>query len=602
MIKKKFTPFASLKKEINWNVQEIPFMPEKSKNSSLKFGLIGTERLYRGLSYEGDMFFLSEDNWKITLKYEKLDFILVESCFESVTGEWSLALTDPNFANNDLYQLIVSAKRYNIPTIYWLTVDYQYHELFSKIVYYFDYIFCADPRETEILKNLGIQAETLLPAVQPAIYNGITEYPGKDVNRIPGICDGLADVIKNWDKFGDFYKELLDFNINFFDSFNQIWESKLNSLINNYENILGKISFFSRVFLFKKANIYCDFSNRETSRTERQWQVLEAAASRLPIIILGNLDQEDILNRFSWNENNERSFFIELIRHQKDELYRERIAQKTWREVVSQYTFANRMKTIAEKLDVCHSWKQSPSAALVTPSKRPEFFDRAKENFINMKYPNKEWVFVFNGPYKEFPTLKKKVESIKNAKAVYVPVELHAGACLNVGFQYATSDYVYRMDDDDFYGSNYLTDNQLYLRVMDYVNTGKIFKYFYIKEEYSNYVYSRNVKMFNFYRPSAIQISQFPNNFSILCGASQGGFKEFMLENKYSFSCYGSVDLDWLFFLKENSCNKRALVTDDLNLVVERRMDNSHTWNADINKMSNNSIAYISKINEVSET
>jgi len=101
-LKKRHTPMASLGREVNWHTDEKAYFPEKEKNSSLSFGLISDERLYRGLDYEGDMHYLTEDNWRVILKYTQLDFVMIESSLETTTADWQMALTDPDFENTEL--------------------------------------------------------------------------------------------------------------------------------------------------------------------------------------------------------------------------------------------------------------------------------------------------------------------------------------------------------------------------------------------------------------------------------------------------------------------------------------------------------------------
>lgn len=585
VMKKQHTPMASLQREVSWYSDEKPFMPEKDKNSSLKFGLIADERLYRGLEYEGDMHFLTEENWYYTIKYNRLDFILIESSLDTATGDWSMALTDPLFESTELYQLLQVAKEQNIPTIYWFTLDHEYHELFSPVAKYFDYVFCADPKETDKLKNMGIDAETLLPAVQPAIYNAITEYDGKQVERIPAVCDGLVDVLQTWNEKQELYKDLSEFGVKFFDSRNQIWQSKVNDLEIASENLLATISFESKLALFKKANLYIDFSNRTTTRTARVWEAMEAAACRLPVIIHGKVE-EDILETFTRHETIDNFFLIELVRHQKDELYRERAAQKAWREVVGNHTFSNRIQNICKKIDKEHDWNEWPSATLVTPSYRADFFKRVKENFEKINYPNKEWVFVFNGPYNEYNRIKAEMLGVENAKTIYVPSELHAGASLNAGITHAISKYVYRMDDDDIYGENYLLDIQLYLRSSNIDVVGKIFKYFYMKDNHEETLFARDIKNFSFNRPTFLTAENLPD-FALICGATQGLHHEFDNNNIYSMKNFAGVDSALLNYLKEIKKDIKILVLDDLNFVVERRNDKSHTWNVNMNQIMN---------------
>jgi len=590
---------SSIESEVSWYPEEEPFYPKKSHNSDLKIALISGDRLYRALQYEGTILSLTEENWTYVLKYAKPDFVLVEPCLETATGDWRMMLTEPGLNRSQLPNLIETANQLGIPTVCWVTSDYEYLELYFSTIIMFDYVFCADDRAVPELKERGVFSEVLYPAVQPAIYNSIIEYRNKSIERVSGVCDGLVDIISSWKDLKSVCSEMVKLGIVFFDSVNEIWQSKIQNIDLPTENILGTLGFEARLSLLKQANIYCSLNDGQTTRTALQWQALEAAACRVPVLSIKRSDSDDFIASFAHCEKEVDFFLLELMRHQKDNLYRERIAQKTWRSVVDNHCFSNRIDTICKRLGINHSWSEYPSAALITPTYRLEYIDRAKNNYESMVYPNKEWVIVFNGKVSELGRVKQKIHDIPNATLIYVPRELHAGPCMNLGIQKATSDYVFRMDDDDYYGPNYLLDSMLHTRIVDYDISGKVFKFFVVEEQYPNTVFSRQPKMFDFSRPAICTMDKFPA-FSFLCGASQGGRRDFMINNPYPNFNYGAVDTCWLDFLREKSDeNVSALVLDDFNFVVDRRLDDSHTWKVDMEQIINNSSCDISNMIEV---
>jgi len=597
--KKDPKPHASLEREVNWYPEEEPFYPKKTKNSSLRIALICGDRLYRGLQYEGTILTLTEDNWTYNLKYGKPDFVLIEPCLETATGDWRMELTEHGLTDSQLPSLIEAAKQLGIPTVCWFTSDYEYIELYFSTIELFDYVFCADDRAISVLKGQGLMAELLYPAVQPAIYNRIAEYRNNSIEQISSVCDGLVDIIGTWKDLKPFCLEMVKMGGVFFDSVNDIWQSKIQNIDLPLDNILGTLGFEARLSLLKQANTYCSLNNSQTSRTARQWQAVEAAACRVPVLCKEDSDNNDFIASFAHCEKESDLFLLELMRHQKDNLYRERKAQKTWRSVVNNHCFSNRINTICKRLSINHDWFEYPSAALITPTYRLEHIARAKNNYDAMDYPNKEWVVVFNGNLSELERVKEQIHDAPNTSLIYIPRELHAGPCMNIGIQKAVSDYVFRMDDDDYYGPNYLLDTILHTRIVDYDISGKVFKYFVVKEQFPDAVFSRQPKMFDFSRPAICTMDKFPA-FSFLCGASQGGRRDFMINNPYPNYNYGAVDTCWLDSMREKSDeNVIALVLDDFNFVVDRRLDDSHTWKVDMSQILNNSSSEISKMTEV---
>ena len=89
------------------------------------------------------------------------------------------------------------------------------------------------------------------------------------------------------------------------------------------------------------------------------------------------------------------------------------------------------------------------------------------KTYEQQTYPNKELVLVFNGP--EAPSYKELgLNRIRNdVKIANVPGEMFAGACLNHGISIAEGEYCLRIDDDDYYGANYILDMILQAKSID---------------------------------------------------------------------------------------------------------------------------------------
>ena len=180
-------------------VPPVPdFEPIKKKlNSSLKIAAIVDERLYQGVRNEGDLFLLTPDNWKYVLKYGEIDFLLVESCWKTVTGHWYLGQSVHVENNEKLLKIISFAKKNAIPTVFWNTQDHLYHTHYNQFAKNFDYVFCADHVECHLLKKEGIKAEWLPPSIQPAIHNGFIQHdPNCAKFSIDTLYDGYTDIYR----------------------------------------------------------------------------------------------------------------------------------------------------------------------------------------------------------------------------------------------------------------------------------------------------------------------------------------------------------------------------------------------------------------------
>ena len=596
--RKPLTPERSLAKQLSWLPEKNESFP-KSPNSSLTIALIAGERVYWSMQHEGKILSLTEANWPWVFKYGGVDLLLIESCAETATGDWFMAQTAPDLEGSAFGIMVKAARQRNIPVAYWFTLDKDYLPQFQSAIEWMGGAFCADDRVVESLKEQSIQASYLPPAVQPALFTKLNQYtPEKrELKRL--VCDDLVDVIQSWEGRESFYKDVQEFGGNFYDSRNQVWNTKTKKLELKPERLLGTVDLHSRAALFKESRTLGILKSASRTRTDMKWSVVEAAASHMTILLEAGVDVGEFA-ALCLLPGNQDQFFVELIRHDKDNLYYERVAQKAWREALMKHTYSHRLRTICQQLGLKHGWVEYPSAAMVTPSYRKKFLERAKESFTRQTYPNKHWVMVFNGPKDEFAGIKTEVEKVESSQTIYVPPELHAGPCLNAGIQAAPAKYVFRMDDDDYYGGNYLLDMILYSKAVSFDVIGKVFRSFSMEEEFPNNVFYRTTKQIDFNKPSICQAGKLPETVSFLAGCTQGGVKKFMTIHPYPEKNFGSVDSQWLDILKENSKESLVLCADDFNLVVDRRSVGDHTWAADMNQFMKNSKKMPHEVSKVS--
>lgn len=578
-IRRPLTPERSLSKQLSWLPGKTESFP-KSANASLTIGLIAGDRLYWSLQPEGTVLALTESNWQWVLKHGDIDLVLIESSSETATGDWFMAQTAPDLEQSLIGQMVQAAQAYKIPVAYWFTLDEQYLPLYQPMIDWMSHVFCADNRVVEALESQGKRTTYLPPAVQPALFTKLNQYTPEKGKLYRVVSDDLVDVIQSWEGRESFYHDLQEFGCHFYDSRNQVWNTKTKKLDLKAEHLLGTVDLQARAALFKEARTLAVLKSGSRTRTDMQWSIVEAAASHMTVIREPGLDVGDF-ESLCLQPCNRDQFFVELVRHDKDPLYYERLAQKTWRAALMEHTYSHRLRKLCETLQLKHDWVEFPSAAMVTPSYRKKFFERAKQSFTCQTYPNKHWVMVFNGPHEVFSEVKVETEKVEGSQAIYVPSELHAGPCMNAGIQKAPAQYVFRMDDDDYYGANYLLDMMLYRLIVDFDVIGKTFRYFALEEKYPSKTFYRGAERIGFQKPSFCFSSELPAGVVLLAGCSQGGRKVFFSKYPYPSRNYGSVDSQWLADLKEN-CKAHILCVDDFNMVVDRRLGNDHTWSADM--------------------
>lgn len=101
-----------------------------------------------------------------------------------------------------------------------------------------------------------------------------------------------------------------------------------------------------------------------------------------------------------------------------------------------------------------HNKQIVPKVSVVLPTfNRPYFLDIAVELFNNQDYPFKELIIVDDS--KE----QCRDYSSENIKHYHLNERMLLGKKMNWGIKKSVGDYIFKMDDDDFYGNSFISEN-----------------------------------------------------------------------------------------------------------------------------------------------
>lgn len=566
-----------------WTPPAPPWKPlRKTSNSSLRLACVVEDRLFHGLRYEGELMLLTPQNWKEALKYGKPDMLIMESIWGgTATGHWHMGQCISSAERDEQLEIIFLARKLSIPTVYWITKGHEYHEHYKDFATYFEYVFCADPKEAEMLRAESVKAEVLFPCVQPALYNPFRIFDHYDAFNIDVLFDGWADLDRMTDQLEVLNKVKL-YGLSIIESRYQMFKNRMDVMPEYKECILGCVTPQSRILSLKYARAYITLDQTLSTRTTQQWMTLDALASRVPVVHHGSLIEGDMREGIVIECPQEMEFLLEFVRFQEDDLYRQRVAHLGWRNACKHHTFAHRAQTICKRIGIKHDWEEYPKASIITPTFRRDMLPRCLETFERQTYSNKELIVVFNGNTLLLPKELGVIELRDDIQIINVPGDLFAGACLNHGHLYAQGEYCFRIDDDDYYGPNYILDMMLHARCIDADFFGKPPAPIVFEDE--NTVYARK---------SIPPLSIVPQELLIdgrvwLGGNSIAGSNRFFKGTQYQDALYGAADSALMYNLNPDHTNVCAIM-DDLNLVAERRMDQStHTWKIEPTKLKSN--------------
>jgi glycosyltransferase involved in cell wall biosynthesis len=417
--------------------------------------------------------------------------------------------------HKSLCEVVRTAQRLSIPTVLWNTKDYLYHEHYKDFAQHFEQVFCADPREAEILGKENIDAEILLPCVQPAIHNPYRTFEAKDRFSHDVIWDGWSDLFRKGCPIGVNRLRSLGANVHIIESRSRYMK---NHLIDN--NILGCVTYKELITILKFSNYVLMPEPTMDTQTSRIWRALEQAATGPVVFFYGTKTEHSNLDNIVIyvNNLNIQSVYRELS---GDELLRRKYAIIARRNIYNDHTYSHRVRNICQKLGIHHDWEEYPSVSIIIATYRPHLKQNCIETYDKQIYKNKELILLchYNEP-QDFEIDSALNDSIREC---YMPHDLPIGKVLAYGAKAARGDYAVRMDDDDMYGKFYLQDAMFVPRMFDVEIWGKPPGFFYSEKDDATYLRRQSAQ-----QECIIKSDDFMRSGIALAGNSIFGTKSFL--------------------------------------------------------------------------
>lgn len=102
--------------------------------------------------------------------------------------------------------------------------------------------------------------------------------------------------------------------------------------------------------------------------------------------------------------------------------------------------------------------KQQSGVSLIVPTNKAKYMENIFENFDRMAYKRKEMIILLNNNKLLLENYKNRANHYDNVRIYQLDESKTLGECLNYGIEQAKYDFIGKIDDDDYYGENYLID------------------------------------------------------------------------------------------------------------------------------------------------
>lgn len=543
--------------------------------------VIADEFTEQAFAHEWTVVTATPATWQKVIDREAPSMVFIESAWEATGGAWKYHLVGPSAPRPAVVELARYCKGLGVPTVFWNKEDPPHFEDFLDTAKLFDFVFTTDgDKVSEYKRRLGHNRVGTLPfAAQPAIHNPA---------RI-GTLDRDRDVVFGGMYFRDKYPErrkqleiLLPaaqkFGLDIF-SRNDGVDPKYRFPERYASAVRPGIPYSQMLSAYHAYKVVINVNSVINSSSMCARRVFEATACGAAVVTTPT----DAIKRFFGDDtltliDDEKTAFDYMRTLLRSDELRERRIHLAQRRIWENDTYTHRAREVMEAVGL-EIGPQSDSCSVVVCTNRPDHVGTIAENVARQNIGNLELIVVthgFTAEPEDFLSCEGS-ERIAHLALIEADASSTLGANLNRGFEAATGDYVFRMDDDDFYGENYVRDQLNAIKFSGAALVGKAETYIYFEEANATFLTfpGKSHRYTDFVR-----------------GATFAGPRKTFAELKFKEQRLGE---DSNFIDQVKKAGGKIYSSDRFNYIVNRKGDKSrHTWTvADANLMGTGEMKFV---------
>ncbi|WP_278386785.1 glycosyltransferase family protein [Stutzerimonas kunmingensis] len=543
----------------------------KASTAKLKSIYIMDEISEECWRHEMNGFPINRANYNEQIQKSTADFCFLESCWKGNRGAWEYAFTSPGLKHANaqaLLDLIPKAKS-KMPVVFWNKEDPMHYDRYLPIAKHANIIFTTDANKVADYKR--DVPDAAIYAVPFAAQQKICNPSGRFRSEPESVCFAGSYYGIGHDErkrqMDALLPSIIDFNGAIYDRMSKVDSDRYKFPEQYIPFIREAVPFTEVVDLYKRFKVFLNVNTIVDSPTMMSRRVYELLACGTPVVSAPSKAIEEQFPGIVQIANNAKEANVIIEKLLTDERYWEKISHLGYREVMKKHTYSHRLKEIEKALGY-EQVTSEPLVSIITCSRRPHMIDRIVENMTRQNHPNCELILVlqdFSNTKKDEliaklrakPSNLKRIEVITNDDTATT-----LGERFNGGAALAQGEYIAKMDDDDFYFENYLSDMLIPFSFGNYGLVGKKELYMYLSE---------SKKLIRRFPGMQHREADFVAGATFLFKASI--FKKY----KFNHLNHGE-DSDIIERIKKDGV--KIYSADPFNFVVWRGETTGHTWSA----------------------
>ena len=425
------------------------------------------------LSQEWDCLHLFPKSWREQLQAGTIDLLFVESAWSGRGHQWAGKISGADHSSSVLRDVTQWCGEHGVPTVFWNKEDPPHYDDFLAAAKLFDHVFTSDAsRIPAYLSDLKHDRVDVLPfAAQPVIHNPVRPKDGwheRDVafagmyfeNKYPERKAQLEIVLaaaKNASAKMDIGLEIFSRQFG--------GDAKYQFPPEFANHVVGSLDYPEMVTAYKAFKTFLNVNSVVDSPTMCPRRIFEIVASGTNVITTGS---DAIGTHFAPDEiftvgTQQEAESLLLALHRNPALG-ERQLHRGQRRIWREHTYSHRSnKVLAATVPHLAQGVRRPTVSAMVSTMRPWQLEHIFQTVGSQIGVSLQLVLLTHGfePDRGQVDILKDKYGVEDVKFLTADATRPLGECLNVCVAAADGEVLTKMDDDDYYAPNYLSD-QLY--------------------------------------------------------------------------------------------------------------------------------------------
>ncbi|MBG6181389.1 glycosyltransferase family protein [Arthrobacter sp. CAN_A1] len=481
---------------------ETPISARAPRREDLRVGVILDEFSTTAFAYEWSLVALDPKAWRVQLAKESLDLVFIESAWSGNSRLWRGKLTGPNGPAPEYRDLLQECRNSGVPTVFWNKEDPPHYEDFLSAASCADWVFTSDEGRLEAYrKDLGHERIAVLPfAAQPAVHNPLRPSHGRHARDIAFagmyfahkyperrmqmeyLLGGALDASRSLPLGLEIFSRMLlagkDYQ----------FPQPLNS------RVVGSLSYAQMLTAYKAYKVFLNVNSVIDSSSMCARRIFEITASGTPVVSSPSAAIGGFFNSAEVPVAGTRGEAMQLSRAlSKNSELNDRTAHLAQRRIWNEHTYAHRAESVLSAVIPQRSKPVTrPLVSALVSSMRPHQFEHVCRTIGGQTGVDVQLILLAHGPELHSEEVRAMAREYEIADVVLLaePAKISLGNCLNSCVEAADGRVLAKMDDDDHYGPNYLSDQVFALDYSGADVVGKQAHYMHLTS--SNAVLLRN--------------------------------------------------------------------------------------------------------------